>query len=312
VTIRVPRLMTPPLALVAVATFALGTGALGFAESVSEPSGLRLAVVVTTTILADMVRNVVGDAAHISVLIPSGADPHDFRASARQVAQMVRADLVVAHGAGLEEGLASVLASVAGDGANVLSLTPLLAPLSYNGGPAFDPHTWLDPLRMAAAAHLLANALAHICPREERNFRPAAAAYARRLRAADAQIQAVVATIPAGRRKLITNHDSLAYFADRYGFEVVATVVPGPSSARAPSSRQLARLVQLLDAAGVRAIFAETTQPATLALALAAEASGGVQVVELFTGSLGAPGSGADTLIGMLQTNAERIAAALR
>jgi zinc/manganese transport system substrate-binding protein len=92
---------------------------------------------------------------------------------------------------------------------------------------------------------------------------------------------------------------------------VIGTVVPGGATLAEPSSAELAALVEEIEAEGVRAIFAETTEPSVLADAIAAETGGTVEVVELYTGSLGEPGSGADTLIGMLITNARRIAEAL-
>nr|MCU0281452.1 metal ABC transporter substrate-binding protein [Acidimicrobiia bacterium] len=127
----------------------------------------------------------------------------------------------------------------------------------------------------------------------------------------DAEIEASLAAVPPEQRKLLTNHHALGYFADRYGFEVIGAIIPGGSTLAAPSPADLAELVDLLRQAGVRAIFAETTQSADLAEALAAELGGQVAVVSLYTGSLGEAGSGADTYIGMQRSNAERIAAAL-
>jgi zinc/manganese transport system substrate-binding protein len=121
----------------------------------------------------------------------------------------------------------------------------------------------------------------------------------------------MLADIPASRRKLVTNHDSLGYFADRYGFEIIGAVVPGGSTLGDPSSAELAGLVEKISSAGVPAIFAETTEPTALAEAVAREVGDDVVVVELYTGSLGEQGSGADTLIGMLLTDAGRIAGAL-
>jgi zinc/manganese transport system substrate-binding protein len=112
-------------------------------------------------------------------------------------------------------------------------------------------------------------------------------------------------------RLLVTNHDALGYFADRYDFEIVGVVIPGGSTLADPSSAELAALVETLLETDVPAIFAETSSPAQLAETVAAEAGNDVEVVELHTGSLGEPGSGADTLIGMLRTNATRIRDAL-
>jgi len=109
----------------------------------------------------------------------------------------------------------------------------------------------------------------------------------------------------------VTNHDALGYFAARYGFTVVGTIIPGGSSLGDPSSSELADLVAVMRAEDVRAIFADTTRPSVLADAVAAELGSDVVVVPLYTGSLGEPGSGADTVAGMLTVNAERIADAL-
>ncbi len=289
------------LAVVAVVT--LVTTACGDAG----PAG-RLRVVATTTILGDVVANVVGDDADVEVLIPIGADPHDYRPSARQVAALAAADLVVANGLSLEKGLGDVLATAAADGANVLSVGDRLDPIPLAGG-GFDPHVWLDPLRMAEASRLIASELEAIAG--DGDWQERAAAFAAELEATDAEIVALLAEVPDERRLLVTNHDSLRYFALRYGFEVVGTVIPGGATLAAPSSAELAALVEVIDRNGVPAIFADTTDTATLAQAVAAGAGSPVEVVELYSGSLGPPGSGADTLIGMLEADARKIAQAL-
>jgi zinc/manganese transport system substrate-binding protein len=258
----------------------------------------RVQVVATTTILGDVARNVVGADGTVEVLLPLAADPHDYRPSSRQVAAVDRADLVVAIGLGLEEGLTDVLGSD-----NVVELAERLDPLDD------DPHVWLDPVRMAEAGRLIAAELAAIDP--SRDWMARAEAYAAELFAADEQIGAILDAVPVDRRKLVTNHDALEYFATRYGFEVVGVVTPGGATLAEPSSARLSDLVEILEREAVPAIFAETTESTTLADAVAAEAGRDVTVVELFTGSLGGPGSGAETLIEMLITDAERVAAAL-
>src|SRR5690606_23863428 len=125
-------------------------------------------IVVTTNILGDVVRAVAGDEAVVEVLIPLGADPHEFQASSAQVATMARADLVVANGLGLEEGLITVLEGLKTDGVNVFEVAPQLDPIEFagdhdeeeeGGGHAhdLDPHVWMDPLRMARAAELVSD-----------------------------------------------------------------------------------------------------------------------------------------------------------
>jgi zinc/manganese transport system substrate-binding protein len=302
-----PKRSLPTLLVVAV----LISGACG--DGSADTAGVR--VVATTTVLGDVARNVVGDDGSVEVLLPIGADPHDYQASARQVAAIQEADLVIANGLGLEEGLADVLESAAADGANLLTVAPFLDPLPFghdnadDAAAGDDPHVWLDPLRMADATRIIARELTKVDGNVDWTAR--GGAYADELATADAAIQAMIEVVPPQDRKLVTNHDALGYFASRYGFEVVGVVIPGGSTLAEPSSAELTELVTIVEQAQVRAIFAETTNPEVLADAVAAEAGGDVIVVELFTGSLGEPGSGADTLIDMLTTNAQRIARAL-
>lgn len=290
---------------------ALMVGACG--DGNTDAAGVR--VVATTTILGDVARNVVGEDGSVEVLLPVGADPHDYQASARQVAAIQEADLVIANGLGLEEGLADVLESAAADGANLLTVAPLLDPLPFGNETADDaesgddPHVWLDPLRMADATRIIAEELTKVDDNVDWTAR--GDAYADELVTADAATRTILEVVPPQDRKLVTNHDALGYFASRYGFEVVGVVIPGGSTLAEPSSAELTELVSAVEREQVRAIFAETTNPEVLADAVAAEAGGGVIVVELFTGSLGVAGSGAGTLIEMLETNAERIAQAL-
>ncbi len=266
-------------------------------------------VVATTTVLGDVATNIVGDAGVVEVLIPIGVDPHDFQASARQVAQMDEADLVVANGLGLEEGLGDVLAGLEADGQIVLSVGELLEPLSGTEGAARDPHIWMDPMQVATVVGFIVGALEQVAP--EGQWRPNADRYRTELEAADAEIRAILATVPEQRRALVSNHDSLGYFAARYGFTVIGVVVPGGSTLAEPSSAHLADLVSVIEQVGVPAVFAESTEPASLAEAIAAEIGDDIEVVELFIGSLGGPGSGAETYIEMMRTDAALVAGAL-
>src|SRR5690606_33621147 len=135
-------------------------------------------------------------------------------------------------------------------------------------------------------------------------------AYLAELHALVAEVTELLEPVPAERRVLVTNHDVLGAFAERFGFEVLGVIVPGGSTLAEPSAAELAALAEAVREAGVPAVFADATAPARLAEALADERRG-VAGVELFTGSLGEPGSGAATYLGMVRTNAARIAAPL-
>jgi len=263
---------------------------------------------------------VAGDDARVEVLMPLGVDPHDFEPSSRQASLVVEADLVVANGLGLEEGLEDVIDAARGDGALVLEVAELVDPLRFaeqdagdDGGEDepgdLDPHVWMDPIRMAQAARLIADRLADIDSSVDWEAR--AETYAAQLEAAHERIDALLSAVPSDRRLLVTNHEALGYFASRYGFEVVGVVIPGGSTLAEPGSEELAALVALIDELNIQAVFAESTEPSTLARAIADEADHPVTVVTLRTESLGEPGSPAGTLIGMLEENARLIADAL-
>lgn len=283
------------------------------------PTGQGPVVVATTSILGDIASGVVGEQGVVEVLIPLGADAHDFAPSAQQVSLISTADLVVANGLGLESGLQDVLASAADDGVPVIELAPLVDPLPLpspqgaeggeNGVRDLDPHFWMDPVRVADAAVALGDEMAGLVP--DGDWRQRAADYAAEMSSAHAVIGDLLDGIAPDQRQMITNHESFGYFAERYGFEILGVVIPGGSTLAEPSSAHLAELIGLMRETGARVIFAETSQPSTLADAVAAEMGDEVEVVELFTESLGGPGSGAETLPAMLIANAELIASAL-
>lgn len=298
----------------------LATTACGSGDDTETSQGVE--VIATTTVLGDIAANVVGDAGTVTTLIPVGASPHDYQTSAQQAAAIQQADLVLVNGLGLEEGLTDVIESARADGANVLEIGPLVDPIPFgtlgeheeeaqhdHEDGTEDPHFWLDPHRDAEAARLIAEALTALDGDEDWGTR--AEAYADELATADQEIEEVLASIPIDDRKLVTNHDSLSYFAQRYGFEVVGVVIPGGSTLAEPSSTELSDLVDVLEQSRIGAIFGDTTEPSALAEALAAEIGEEVAVVDLYTGSLGEEGSDAATLIEMLKTNARRIADAL-
>lgn len=295
----------------------------GCGASAGDDDEQDLRVVATTSVWGNVVEEMIGNDGTVDVLIPPGADAHDYEAAPQQVASLQNADLIVANGLGLEEGLEDVLESAASDGANILELAPQLDPLPFadhgeedgalpddgHTDEGNDPHVWFDLDRVVTATELIAARLSAVD--DSVDWMARAASYSDRLLEADREIEAILEAVPQENRKLVTNHDALGYFADRYGFEVIAVVIPGGSTLGDPSSAEMAALVEEIEHEGIRTIFAETSQPTRLAEAVAAEVGDDVAVVELYTGSLGEPGSDADTLIGMLVANARRMAEAL-
>ena len=311
ITILISKGRTRTVAMGLVALLLSACGGPGTTDEAIE-------VVATTSIWGDVVSQILGDDGTVEVLVPVGTDTHDYEASPREVESLLEADLVVANGLGLEESLGTILEAAEADGAAILELAPELDPLPLVGDEAderehehegLDPHVWLDPLRAAAAAELIAERLTEIEPAIDWGAR--ADDYAAQLVAADGQIEKMVSTIAEADRKLVTNHEALGYFAARYGLVVVGVIIPGGSTLAEPSSADIADLVAEIERQGVDAVFAESTSPSRLAEAVAAEAGHQVEVIELFTESLGEPGSGAETLVDMLLTDAERIVAGL-
>jgi zinc/manganese transport system substrate-binding protein len=171
-----------------------------------------------------------------------------------------------------------------------------------------DPHFWFDMNRMATAAQIIGDELA---ASGGQAYADCGAQVADEIRAAEAEVRAALESVPADQRILVTDHDALGYLADTYGYEIAGTVIPAGTTLAEPSSADLAELVEIMQDEGVRAVFANTADPSALSDAVAAEVGGDVQVVQLYVGSLGGPGSGAEDYISMMRTNADLIAGAL-
>jgi zinc/manganese transport system substrate-binding protein len=313
----------------AVLALAAGCGGDGSAGAGSDGDGPRIAV--TTSILGDVVGELTGDLAEVDVIMPANADPHEFQPSAREAAELREADLVVTNGAGFEAGLEDAIHGAEDDGVPVFVAIDHVETIEAgedehtdeegaedehadddgHEDDGVDPHFFTDPDRMADAAEALTGVLAEEVPAlDTPDLRDRAEAYVAELRALAGEVEDILAPVPPERRKLVTNHDVFAYFADRYGFEVVGAAIPGTTTQAAPSAGEIDALAATIAAEGVPAIFADTSSPEELADTLAAEV-GDVEVVELYSEALGEEGSGADTYLGMVRTNATRIAGAL-
>jgi len=291
--------------------------------------GGRPRVAVTTTVLGDVVGQLLADQAEVVTIMPRGATPHDFQASARQSADLAAADAIVVNGGGFEEGLLSVVSAAEDDGVPVIeALDAIGAGEPDEAQPDVeetehedasgeghehegDAHFFTDPLLMAAAVDGIADALAAEVPAlDAARLRASADRLAARLEALHDELVEVLDAVPEDRRLLVTDHDLFGAFAERYGFEIVDTVIPAGTTSDGVSGGTLARLADTVREAGVRAVFTEATASTALADTLAAEV-GDIEVVALHAETLGPEGSAAATYEGMLRENAERIAAAL-
>lgn len=261
-------------------------------------------VIATTAIWGDVLSELAGDVLDVTVLIPNGVDPHEFSLTSEDAAALARADLVVANGLGLEEGLQDFLVSIEADGVPLLDLGPQLDPILGPDGNA-DPHVWLDPRRVTVAAGLIATQLSELAPEVDWDQR--VQRYQSELEAADRQIRELVEAVPAERRKLVTNHESLRYFAEAYGFEVVAVVIPGGSTLAEPSSADLAQVVAAIKQNQIDVLFAESTNSSRLAETVARESGTHVEVVTLHPEEL----NDGEGVVEMLIDTATSIAGAL-
>ncbi|MCY4517200.1 MAG: metal ABC transporter substrate-binding protein [Acidimicrobiaceae bacterium] len=174
-----------------------------------------------------------------------------------------------------------------------------------------DPHIWFDPVRISGTLDELAHEIAETTGLSESEIEACASKYREALDDAHHETQDIVADLEPSHRVLVTNHDALGYFADRYGFRVVGSVIPAATTAAEASIAHLEALAEIIEHEGVAAIFSETTHSTETAEQLAAEI-GDVQVVSLDTGSLGPAGSPSDAYIGLLTSNAAAIVAALQ
>jgi zinc/manganese transport system substrate-binding protein len=306
-----------------VTALAVATTLFGCTPPVSD----RPLIVVTTNILGDVVEQIVGKEAEVMTLMRPDADPHSFEISAQEAGQILRADLVVSNGLGLEEGLQQHLEAADDNGVPSVVSGEVVDVLTYSADVgasaasstesaestgAADPHFWTDPERMIDVVTAVADAItATVDGVDAKTITRQADDYTEQLRALDEEMVTAFAAINEGQRNLVTNHHVFGYLAQRFDFTVVGAVIPGGSTLAAPSASDLRDLVTAINNTGVVTIFAESSQPDRLVQVLADEAGLDVAVVELFTESLSEDGAGADSYLSMMRTNTERIATGL-
>ena len=280
-------------------------------------------IVVTTNILGDVVGKAVGDLFDVETIMPPGADPHVFQASAKQVDRMMKADLLVVNGANFEEGLLDVIKGAESDGVKVFEAIDSVDPLEDNdkeeghddhhghdhGG--VDPHFFTDPGRMAQVVKQLSDFLVINFPEiDEKDLVSHMTDYSKKLEDLDSEVMQTLSSIPTGSRVMVTNHEVFAYFAESYEFEILGTIIPSSSTLSNTSAKDLVDLAEKMKAEGVPAVFVDASSSDALAEALAGEVDG-VEVVSLFSESLGAENTAGSTYIDMVRTNSELIASAL-
>ncbi len=273
--------------------------ALLLATSSCQPAKIseKKSIVVTYSILGSIVKELVGDMATVTVSVPKGLDPHEWEPSARDIETMNRADLVIENGLNLEGGMEKTLQAAKKNGVKFFTASDYIAVRHVGPGEgipagdpdqvigAADPHLWMDPLTVKSAVSALAPALI-----KDLNLDVASRAtdLESRLDGLNAEVANTVAQIPQQDRKLVTGHESMGYFARRYGFKFVGVIIPSLSSQAGVSAADMAALKKAIEDNQVRAIFTELGTSPAVAKVIGDET--GVKVVELTTHAL--PGDG--------------------
>jgi zinc/manganese transport system substrate-binding protein len=301
-----------------------------------EAQAAPLQVLATTTIIADIARNVGGDLLSVHSLVPPDTDIHAFEPIPSDLRLVEEADILLVNGASLEaflghllENVSTVEPRVVGNGVAILGFGedevigvlgedeiceadehPEEATEEAHEHHDCDPHYWTNPLNMVIVTENIAAIFAEADPDNAETYLANAEAYQQELLDLDAEIIEILSVIPAERRVLITNHEFLAYFAAQYDFEILATVIPSMTTLAEPSPQELHELVELIRAEGILVIFAELSGSNRLTQVVAQELGQDVQIVTLYSDSLSSEGE-ASSYLGYMRTNAALVAAAL-
>jgi ABC-type Zn uptake system ZnuABC Zn-binding protein ZnuA len=269
-----------------------------------------LNVLASTTFLADIAQNVAGDRVKVESLLPIGSDPHSYQAAPSDVAKISESKVLILNGLEYEHFIETLLENAGGERL-VIEATAGLNPKEDAGSEhGVDPHMWLDPNLVITYVKNIRDGLVQADPEGAETYKANADAYISQLKDLDKWIVKQVNTVPAERRLLVTNHEAMGYFAERYGFEVAGSVIPSFSSNAAPSAQEMAALVDGIKSLNAPAIFLDTADNDILAQQIADET--GVMIVsDLHLESL-TDGAPAPTYIEMMKDNVSKIVKALK
>jgi ABC-type Zn uptake system ZnuABC Zn-binding protein ZnuA len=296
--------MTPRrlIAVLAVALAAAVLAACGAGDGASA-SGARPVVVATTTQVGAFARAVGGDRAAVRQILQPNSDPHQYEPRPSDVQSIAGASVVVRSGADIDQWLQGVLDN-AGSHVKPLTLIDVLHTRRLHG--QTDPHWWQNPRNAIIAVGEIRDALIAADPAGRKTYTDNADTYIAKLRALDTAIASCVAKVPRRERKLVTDHDAMGYYADRYAITVIGTVIPALSTNAQASARQVTHLIHTIRAAGVSTIFSESSVNPKLTRAIAHEAGAKVGP-PLYADTLGPAGSDGATYIGSLKANTQAL-----
>ena len=307
------RQQTMRLAMVpAILILATGLASCGRQQPPMPPDG-RVPVVATFSILGDIAANVGGDRIALTTLVGPNGDAHAYEPTPGDAQILAGAAVVFENGLGFETWL-DKLCQASQTTARRVIVTQGITPrtLIEGGRQETDPHCWHDVRNTIEMTREVADALAQADPAGAATYQANARTYLANLDELDRYIAAQVRTLPPERRVLLTSHDSLGYFARRYGFRVLgASLTSVSTEAGDPSARKIAAVIQEIRQAGVPAIFTENMENPKLMEQIAAEA--GVRVdTSLYTDALGAKGSPGETYLKMMRANVDTLVGLLK
>jgi ABC-type Zn uptake system ZnuABC Zn-binding protein ZnuA len=278
-----------------------------------DRNGDPLKVVATTSIIGDVVSQVGGEAIELTTLMGPGQDPHSYKPTPRDMAVVSQAQVVMVNGWDLEEALARDLQEIATD-VPIVPVSANIEPLAFgekdsSGEQGADPHTWFSVHNVEQWVENIEHTLSELDPANARTYERNARAYLAELEELQVYARTQLASIPAQKRYLVTNHDAFGYLSHEYDLTILGTVIPAASTLAEPSASDIAELIVEMQEHGVCTIFTEATLSEKLAQTVAAELEGcdEVHVRRLYTGAVGPAGSGADSYIGMFRHNVDTI-----
>ncbi len=270
-------------------------------------------VVTTTSMIADIARQVGGARVEVEGLMGPGVDPHLYKASEGDVRRMTDADVIFYNGLHLEGKMVDLLDRLdqAAAVTDEIDRARLFSPPAFDGN--YDPHVWMDVSMWAQAAEAVADRLAALDTAHASGYRARAEAYLARLDSLDAWVRAEVERVPESRRVLVTAHDAFGYFGRAYGFEVKG--LQGISTATEAGTADVQNLAAFVAERQIPALFVESSVPArSIEAVRAAVRARGFEVEiggNLYSDALGGEGSGADTYVGMIRHNVGTVVEAL-
>jgi len=279
--------------LIVSVTLILLFSAVACQPSTTSTSSPKKSIVVTYSILGSIVKELVGDKATVTVSIPNGLDPHEWEPSAKDIETINKADLVIENGLGLEGGMQKTLQAARDSGVKFFTASDYITVRHVGAGEGIpsgdpdqvigapDPHLWMDPIAMKSVVGGLASVLM-----KDLNLDVTSQALAleNQLDSLNTEVADTMAAIPPENRKLVTGHESMGYFAQRYGFKLIGVIIPSLSTQAEVSAANLAELKKAIEDNQVKAIFTELGTSPAVAKVIGDET--GVKVIELTTHAL--------------------------